>query len=64
MATMTTRDVCGAVARVTGESRGTIRRLGFQVLRRGAVELESDDERSMEDRCLDWDALEASRREG
>lgn len=58
---MRASDLHRAVSRATGESLASIRRRGFGLL--GASESDRDDCEQSGSGFVDWDALEASRRE-
>jgi hypothetical protein len=58
---MRASDLHRAVSRATGESLASIRRRGFSLL--GASESDRDDCDQAGSGFVDWDALDASRRE-
>jgi hypothetical protein len=57
---MTQKDLNRAVARATGESVNTILQLGFSLADQNAVDSDSEPY-DVEDKILDWDALDSER---
>jgi hypothetical protein len=56
------RDLCRAIARVTGESVRTIQQLGFSTLR-FELPISEADAADSEPQTVDWDQLERERLE-